>query len=57
VRAKAPYPSDVLASMALGHFLEAFINDAFLSANSPRNFLFSVEPSREDVYCILNWFF
>ncbi len=30
VKAKKHYPSDVLAGMALGHFLGAFMNDAFL---------------------------
>jgi len=27
------YPSDVLAGMALGHFVAAFINDAFMGLN------------------------
>ena len=57
VEAKAHYPSDVLAGMALGHFFGAFINDAFLGTNSPKNFLFSVEPSKKDVYCTLRWIF
>jgi len=29
------YPSDVLAGMALGHFIAAFINDAFMGLNDP----------------------
>jgi hypothetical protein len=57
VEAKAHYPSDVLAGMALGHFLGAFINDAFLGTDSPKNFFFSVEPSKKDVYCTLRWIF
>jgi membrane-associated phospholipid phosphatase len=30
VEAKKHYPSDVLAGMALGHFISSFVNDAFL---------------------------
>jgi len=29
------YPSDVLAGMALGHFVAAFFNDAFMGLNDP----------------------
>jgi len=29
------YPSDVLAGLALGHFVAAFINDAFMGLNNP----------------------
>ena len=35
VEAQRHYPSDVLAGTALGHFLTAFIHDAFL--NLPEN--------------------
>jgi len=31
VEGKAHYPSDVLAGAALGHFLTAFIYDAFMN--------------------------
>jgi membrane-associated phospholipid phosphatase len=31
------YPSDVLVGMALGHFVAAFINDAFMGLNDPAN--------------------
>ena len=51
------YPSDVLAGMALGHFLGAFINDAFLGLDSPKNFFFAVEPSKKDIYCSMRWAF
>ena len=33
VEAGVHYPSDVLAGMALGHFVAAFINDAFMGLN------------------------
>ena len=57
VEAKQHYPSDVLVGMALGHFLEAFINDAFLGTETPKNFFFSVEPSQKDIYCSMHWMF
>jgi hypothetical protein len=36
VEAKKHYPSDVLAGMAIGHFLSAFVNDAFLGLDTSR---------------------
>lgn len=51
LEAKAHYPSDVLAGMAFGHFIGAFINDAFLGTDIPHNFFFSIEPSKKDIYC------
>jgi len=57
VEAKQHYPSDVLVGMALGHFLGAFINDAFLGTETPKNFFFSVEPSQKDIYCSMHWMF
>jgi len=57
VESKKHYPSDVLAGMALGHFLGAFINDAFLGLDSPKNFSFTVEPSKREIYCNMRWFF
>jgi membrane-associated phospholipid phosphatase len=57
LEAKKHYPSDVLAGMALGHFLGAFINDAFLGLDSPKNFFFTVEPSKKDIYCSMRWTF
>ena len=35
VEAGVHYPSDVLVGMALGHFVGAFINDAFMGLNDP----------------------
>jgi len=57
LESKKHYPSDVLAGMALGHFLGAFINDAFLGLDSPKNFFFSMEPSKKDIYCTMRWIF
>ena len=57
LEAKKHYPSDVLAGMALGHFFGAFINDAFLGLDSPKNFFFAVEPSRKGIDCTVNWIF
>jgi hypothetical protein len=36
VEAKKHYPSDVLAGMAIGHFLSAWVNDAFLGLDTTR---------------------
>jgi hypothetical protein len=57
VEAKQHYPSDVLGGMALGHFIGAFINDAFLGIETPKNFFFLVEPSRRDIYASVYWIF
>jgi len=35
VEGNVHYPSDVLAGMALGHFVAAFINDAFMGLSDP----------------------
>jgi len=57
LESKKHYPSDVLAGMAIGHFFGAFINDAFLGLDSPKNFFFSLEPSKKDIYCSMRWVF
>jgi hypothetical protein len=57
LEAKKHFPSDVLAGMAIGHFFGAFINDAFLGLDSPKNFFFAVEPSKKDIYCSMRWIF
>lgn len=57
LEAKKHFPSDVLAGMAIGHFFGAFINDAFLGLDSPKNFFFAVEPSKKDIYCSMRWAF
>jgi membrane-associated phospholipid phosphatase len=57
LESKKHFPSDVLAGMALGHFFGAFIYDAFLGLDTPKNFFFAVEPSKKDIYCSMRWFF
>lgn len=57
LEAKKHFPSDVLAGMALGHFFGAFIHDAFLGLERPKNFFFAVEPSKKDIYGSVNWVF
>ena len=57
LESKKHYPSDVLAGMAIGHFFGAFIYDAFLGLDSPKNFFVAVEPSKKDIYCSLHWAF
>jgi membrane-associated phospholipid phosphatase len=42
VEARKHYPSDVLAGAALGHFLTAFIHDAFLNLPEDGSVDFSV---------------
>lgn len=46
VEAKKHYPSDVLAGMALGHFISAFVNDAFLGLDHSRGVVPDAEISR-----------
>jgi len=36
VEAKRHYPADILAGMAIGHFISAFVNDAFLGLDASR---------------------
>lgn len=57
IEAKKHYPSDVLAGMALGHFLGAFVNDAFLGADSNPNLSLQVNPSGKDVMVAAQWQF
>jgi hypothetical protein len=57
LEAKAHYPSDVLAGIALGHFIGAFVNDCFLGTEMPKGFFFSVEPSKKDIYCSVHLIF
>ncbi len=44
VEGQRHYPSDVLAGAALGHFLTAFIHDAFLNLPEDSNFDFAIFP-------------
>ncbi len=57
VEAKRHYPSDVLAGIALGHFLSAFVNDAFLGIGKKREVTPTAEISREGVRVGVSWNF
>jgi len=45
VEGRRHYPSDVLAGAALGHFLTAFIHDAFLNLPEDSSFDFAILPT------------
>lgn len=46
IEAKKHYPSDVLIGMAIGHFISAFVYDAFLGLDSSQNITPDAEVSR-----------
>jgi len=46
VEAKRHYPADILAGMAIGHFISAFVNDAFLGLDTSRGVVPDAELSR-----------
>jgi len=49
------FPSDVLVGAALGHFLGAFFNDAFLGLDLPSDPSIALDPSRRGVRINLFW--
>jgi len=55
IEGKQHYPSDVLAGYAIGHFISAFINDAFLGLGHADDFGLTFEPSRNGVIVGLRW--
>jgi hypothetical protein len=55
VEAKRHFLSDVLAGYAIGHFIGAFINDAFLGLGNGKDFWFTIEPSRRGIIVALRW--
>ena len=55
VEANFHFPSDVLAGIAIGHFFGAFLTDAFLGLDNPRNAVVLVEPSREGAIAMLRF--
>lgn len=57
VEAQKHFPSDVLVGYALGHFLGAFFNDAFLGLGEGQDFAIAVEPSREGAVVSVGWDF
>ena len=46
VEARGHHPTDVLVGAALGHFINAFIYDAFMGLPESKNFGISVTPER-----------
>ena len=57
VEAKAHHPSDVLVGYALGHFLSAFINDAFLGLDNRKAPQLTLVPSQKGMWAGLSWAF
>ncbi|UCE20149.1 MAG: phosphatase PAP2 family protein [Gemmatimonadota bacterium] len=57
VEARKHYPSDVLAGIALGYFVSAFLTDAFLGIPLPDSFKLSIGPGHGTiVMCFLGTF-
>jgi membrane-associated phospholipid phosphatase len=56
VEAKKHFPSDVLAGIALGNFIGAFMNDAFLGID-PHTFQVALAPVRQGGYVSVHWAF
>lgn len=57
VEAKRHYPSDVLAGYAVGHFLSAFINDAFLGVDRLEDAWFALATSKQGITLSVYWAF
>ena len=57
VEGKRHYPSDVLASAALAHFLSKFIYDAFMNIPDDDGFNFMIFPHKEGVSAQLSFAF
>lgn len=57
VEANQHYPSDVLGGIAIGHFLGAFLTDAFLGLDNPRQVMLLFEPSREGAVAMVRFGF
>jgi hypothetical protein len=50
LEAGSHYPSDVLAGVATGHFIDTFINDAFLGIEKSSPIVPVIEPCRDDAF-------
>jgi membrane-associated phospholipid phosphatase len=57
VEAKRHYPSDVLFGITLGHFLSAFVNDAFLGTETSRGVTPEADISRDGFHLGVSWNF
>jgi membrane-associated phospholipid phosphatase len=55
VEAHKHYPSDVLAGLALGHFIGALVNDAFIQERAPEGLDVSLAPSPKGFTILVTW--
>jgi membrane-associated phospholipid phosphatase len=55
IEAHKHFPSDVLAGAALGNFLGAFVNEAFLGLHRPQDTGVMIQPSRTGVMLGVHW--
>lgn len=55
VEAGRHFPSDVLVGYALGHFISAFLNDAFLGLDQNGGPRLTVEPSKDRIIVGIRW--
>jgi len=55
IEANRHYPSDVLSGYALGHFLSAFINDAFLGIDYKKEAFLIINPLKDGVMVSMRW--
>lgn len=57
VEADVHYPSDVLTGLALGHFIAAFFNEAFLMPKKNDHFCFGAQTSIDKIVLTFYWAF
>jgi hypothetical protein len=57
IEARQHFPSDVLAGAALGHFLSAFLHDAFLGLPAAPGFRLRIVPAKDGTMVEVSWSF
>jgi membrane-associated phospholipid phosphatase len=57
VEAQHHYPSDVLAGLSIGHFFGAFLTEAFIGPENPRNTAFLLEPVKHGAVAMIRFNF
>lgn len=57
VEAKRHFPADILAGMAIGHFISAFVNDAFLGLDNSQGVVPDAELSKNGFMLSVKGFF
>jgi membrane-associated phospholipid phosphatase len=57
IEARQHFPSDVLAGAALGHFVSAFIHDAFLGLPDDAGWRFFIFPAKDGAMMGMSWGF